>query len=149
MKKFTNYLCTALVLSVMAGCGGEGDDGTGGGINDNVLVPASVVGTSITYTVTNAGTAGIPIGYKIKWTFSNGGVISGVNPVTGQKVTPSSYTYTASGGKGYVDVRYVQGTQKAYEIYTMTGETKTTGKYTYEGNTGTGVKTAAGTYSVP
>ena len=149
MKKLTSYLCATLILGFMAACGGGDDDGEGGGNNSNIAVPSSVAGTSITYTVTNSGTAGIPVGYKIKWTFSNGGVISGVNPVTGAKVTPNSYTYEARGGKGYVDVRYVQGTQTAYEIYTMTGATKTTGSYTYEGNTGTGVKTAAGTYAIP
>lgn len=137
------FVLFALILSA---CGGGDEDDSGS--NSNIQLPASLAGEVITFTVTNSGTAGIPVGYKIKWTLSSGGVIRGVNPVTGQVVTPNSYTYELSGGKGYIDVRYVQGTQTAYEIYTMTGETQSTGSYTYEGNTGTGEKTASGTYAI-
>jgi hypothetical protein len=146
MKSVRRLVLSALVAAALSACGG-GDEGDSGA-NSNITLPRTLVGQVITYTVTNSGTAGIPVGYKIEWTFSSGGVIRGKNPVTGQVVTPSSYTYEVRGSDGYADVRYVQGTQTAYEIYRMTGVTSSSGTYTYEGNTGTGVKTAAGTYSV-
>lgn len=144
MTTTLRYLSVALFALFLTACGGGDEENSGA--NSSVQLPSTLVGTSITYTVTDSGTAGIPVGYKIKWTFSAGGVIKGVNPVTGQVVTPNSYTYQRSDTKGYVDVRYVQGTQTAYEIYTMSGETQNGGSYTYEGNTGTGKKTAAGTW---
>ena len=147
MTSARRLLLVALFAFVVSGCGG-GEDESGSGSNNNITLPSTLVGQVITYTVTNSGTAGIPQGYKIEWTFSSGGVIRGRNPVSGQVVTPNSYTYRISGGAGFVDVRYVQGTQTAYEIYTMTGTSERSGSYTYEGNTGNGVKTAAGTYAI-
>lgn len=144
MRSVLRPLAALLMILALAACGGGEEEDSGE--NSGVQLPSTLVGTSITYTVTDSGTAGIPVGYKIKWTFSSGGVIKGVNPSTGQVVTPNSYTYTRSGTKGYVDVRYVQGTQTAYEIYTMTGVTQNGGTYTYEGDTGTGKKTAAGNW---
>lgn len=144
MTTTLRYLSAALFALFLAACGGGDEEDSGA--NSGVELPPSLVGTSITYTVTDSGTAGIPVGYKIKWTFGSGGSITGVNPVTGQVVKPNSYTYQRSGTKGYVDVRYVQGTLTAYEIYTMSGETQNSGSYTYEGDTGTGRKTAAGTW---
>ncbi|MDH4450201.1 MAG: hypothetical protein QE265_06360 [Rhodoferax sp.] len=134
----------AIFSIFLSACGGGDEEDSGA--NSNVVLPSSLVGTSITYTVTDSGTAGIPVGYKIKWTFSAGGMVKGVNPVTGKVVTPNSYTYQRSGTKGYVDVRYVQGTLTAYEIYTMSGDAQNSGTYTYEGDTGTGRKTASGTW---
>ena len=146
MNRISRLASVAVFAVALAACGGGEEEDSGE--NFGVQLPSTLVGQSITYTVTDPGTAGIPAGFKIKWTFSSGGSISGVNPVSGVTYKPNSYTYKMSGGKGFVDVRYVQGTQTAYEIYTMTGQTQTTGTYTYEGNTGTGVKYAAGTYVV-
>lgn len=146
MQSVRRLILAALFAAALSACGGGNEEGSGP--NGNITLPSTLVGEAITYTVTDPGTAGIPAGFKIEWTFSSGGVIQGRNPVSGQVVTPNSYTYQANGSTGYVDVRYVQGTQTAYEIYTMTAITPTTGTYTYEGNTGTGPKTAAGTYAV-
>lgn len=146
MTALIRYFAIGFFSFFLSACGGGSE--TGSGENANIQLPSTLVGQSISYKVTNSGTAGIPVGYEILWTFSSGGVIKGKNPVTGQVVTPNTYSYQVSGDKGAVDVRYVQGTQTAYEIYTMTAQTQSSGTYTYEGNTGTGVKTAAGTYTV-
>ena len=149
MKLVLRWCGTVGLAFFLAACGG-GDDSSssGSGSNSNIQLPASVSGEVITYTVTNSGTAGIPVGYKIEWTFSGAGVIKGRNPVSGQIVTPNRYSYVMNGKTGAIDVRYVQGNQTAYEVYTMTATTTRTGSYTYSGDTGTGVKTAAGTYEI-
>lgn len=136
-------LVYALFAAILSGCGGGGGGGgnnsgsnAGSGSGSNSNWPGNIIGQRIEFTVVRDISSGIPPGQTVVYDFSSDGQVRGTNPVTGQVLTPTSYTYSHSSNNARIRLNYdftSSGGGTGYEEYVLRGEGSILqGDYDYE-----------------
>ena len=101
MANFLKNIIFCSFALFIASCGGAGGSSSGGGDADelNVILdlPILIGGKEISFTVTSASGASVPVGLTIIYDFERtNGRVSGLNPVSNQTYNPNSYSFTAT-----------------------------------------------------
>lgn len=153
MANFLKNIIFCSFALFIASCGGAGGSSSGGGDADelNVILdlPILIGGKEISFTVTSASGASVPVGLTIIYDFERtNGRVSGLNPVSNQTYNPNSYSFTATDRSVTVLLDYGSGNAEEYVLMPSAscGNNGTYRSRSFIG--GTEVASARGNYSI-